>query len=168
VDSTVHKHRHCSTPAQGEAIYYSGRKSILYDLNWTPNIHAVHTLALQILFSSNKTATLVKVRSGQADYFLTARKEIISSAGAFQFPQLLIVSGIGPSQTLAQHNISLVADRPGVGQDMWDPIDIEVTWKVGVVGSNALANLTYATEQAQLFHDERSSTYGNYGADYIG
>jgi choline dehydrogenase len=126
-----------------------------------------HTLALQIMFA-NTTATGVKVRSGTDDYLLTARKEVISSAGAFQSPQLLMVSGIGPADMLAHHNISLIADRPGVGQDMWDHIDIEVTWKVGVDGFNTLANLTYAAEQAQLFHDDGSSMYGNYGADYIG
>lgn len=58
-----------------------------------------------------------------------------------------MVSGIGPAETLAKHNISLIADRPGVGQDMWDHIDIEVTWKVGVDGFNTLANLTYDAQQ---------------------
>ena len=117
---------------------------------------------------SNTIATLVKVRSGPTNYFLTIIKEVISSAGAFQSPQLLIVSGIRPAQTLSQHNISLMADRPGVGQDMWDHIDIEVTWKIDIVGFNTLANLTYAAQQTQLFHNERSSIYGNYRADYIG
>jgi choline dehydrogenase len=110
-----------------------------------------HTLALQVIFSENKTATSVMVRTGTADYFLTARKEIILSAGAFQSPQLLMGSGIGPAETLAKHNITLLADRPGVGQNMWDHIDIEVTWKVGVEGFNTLANFTFAEQQAQLF-----------------
>jgi choline dehydrogenase len=80
-----------------------------------------------------------------------------------------MVSGIGPAPTLMQHNISLVADRPGVGQNMWDHIDIEATWKVGVVSFNSPANLTYAAQQAQLFQNEpASSMYGNYGGDYIG
>jgi choline dehydrogenase len=109
------------------------------------------------------------VRTGTANYFLTARKEIILSAGAFQSPQLLMVSGIGPAETLAKHNITLLADRPGVGQNMWDHIDIEVTWKVGVDGFNTLANSTFADQQARLFHNEpASSMYGSYGANYIG
>lgn len=53
-----------------------------------------HSLAMQILFA-NKTAQGVKVRTGDAEYVLSARKEVISSAGAFQSPQLLMVSGIG-------------------------------------------------------------------------
>jgi len=128
-----------------------------------------HTLALQVLFSENKTATSVMVRTGTADYFLTARKEIILSGGAFQSPQLLMVSGIGPAETLAKHNTTLLADRHGVGQNMWDHIDIEVTWKVGLDGFNTLANSTFAAQQARLFQNEpASSMYGSYGADYIG
>lgn len=48
-------------------------------------------------------------------FVLNATKEVILSAGAFQSPQLLMVSGIGPRDQLQAHNISVVADRPGVG-----------------------------------------------------
>jgi choline dehydrogenase len=52
---------------------------------------------------------------------------------------------------------------------MWDNVDIEVTWKVGVVGFNTLANSTFTGQQTQLFQNEpASSIYGNYGAEYIG
>ncbi|CAG8952206.1 hypothetical protein HYFRA_00000946 [Hymenoscyphus fraxineus] len=136
--------------------------------NRTNLVVYTHTWGLQIMFSNNKTATSVKVKTGAKEYFLTARKEIVSSAGAFQSPQLLMVSGVGPAQTLAQQNITVIADRPGVGQNMWDHIDIEVTWKVGVDGFNTLANLTFAEQQKQLFRSNLSSMYGTYGADYIG
>ncbi|KUJ10443.1 alcohol oxidase [Mollisia scopiformis] len=152
--------RETSETSYLEAAFASGRSNLqVY----------THTLGLQILFSENKTAAGVKVRTGTTDYVLSARKEVISSAGAFQSPQLLMVSGIGPADILAQHNITVLADRPGVGQNMWDHIDIEVTYKVGVDGFNTLANLTYAAQQADLFHSEpASSIYGNYGADFIG
>ena len=52
-------------------------------------------------------------------YTLSARKEVVVSAGAFQSPQLLMVSGIGPLETLTKYGIPIVADRPGVGQNMW-------------------------------------------------
>ncbi|THW64709.1 alcohol oxidase [Aureobasidium pullulans] len=128
-----------------------------------------HSLALQVLFSENKTATGVLVRSGRLDYVLTARKEVVLSAGAFQSPQLLMVSGIGPAAQLQHHNISVVADRPGVGQNMWDHVDMEVTYKVDVVGFNTLKNETYNQEQLDGFHTVPAvSMYGSYGADYIG
>jgi choline dehydrogenase len=48
-------------------------------------------------------------------FVLNATKEVILSAGAFQSPQLLMVSGIGPRDQLEAHDISVLADRPGVG-----------------------------------------------------
>jgi choline dehydrogenase len=51
---------------------------------------------------------------------LTARKEVIVSAGAIGSPHLLMVSGIGPSAHLKSHGIDVVADSPGVGQNLQD------------------------------------------------
>jgi len=80
-----------------------------------------HTLAKRILFAPNSTnATGVEVVSGawgkSKKYTLSARREIILSAGAFHSPQLLMVSGVGPKETLDMFNISVIANRPGVGQ----------------------------------------------------
>ena len=77
------------------------------------------TLATQIIFDSNKVATGVQVNTAGKVYTLSAGKEVIVSAGTFQSPQLLMVSGVGPQSTLSQFNIPVVADRPGVGQNMW-------------------------------------------------
>ena len=77
------------------------------------------TLAKKIIFDSDKVATGVQVDTQGKVYNLSARKEVIVSAGAFQSPQLLMVSGVGPQATLSQYNIPVVADRPGVGQNMW-------------------------------------------------
>ena len=77
------------------------------------------TLATKIVFDSNKVATGVQVDTEGKEYTLSASKEVIVSAGTFQSPQLLMVSGVGPQSTLSQYNIPVVADRPGVGQNMW-------------------------------------------------
>ena len=77
------------------------------------------TMAKRILFNSKKKAEGVLVSSDGSEYTLSAKKEVIVSAGAFQSPQLLMVSGVGPKATLKKHNIPVVADRPGVGQNMW-------------------------------------------------
>lgn len=128
-----------------------------------------HSLATKILFDGNKTATNVTVKTGRLNYSLQARNEIILSAGAFQSPQMLMVSGIGPAAHLQQHNITVLADRPGVGQNMWDHVDIQVTYKVGVIGSNTLKNTTFEAEQTAAYNSTPAiSIYGNYGADYIG
>ncbi|KAI1284088.1 GMC oxidoreductase [Xylaria sp. FL0933] len=51
---------------------------------------------------------------------VTARREVIVSGGAFNSPQLLMLSGVGPAEHLRQFNISVVADLPGVGQNLMD------------------------------------------------
>ena len=79
----------------------------------------ISTLATKVLFDGNKTATGVKVDTQGLEYTLSARKEVILSAGAFQSPQLLLVSGIGDKETLERYDIPVVAHRPGVGQNMW-------------------------------------------------
>ena len=50
---------------------------------------------------------------------LTARREVIISAGAFQSPQLLMVSDMGPKTSLQQYDILVVSNLTGVGQNMW-------------------------------------------------
>ncbi|MGG6498183.1 UNVERIFIED_CONTAM: GMC family oxidoreductase N-terminal domain-containing protein, partial [Bacteroidetes bacterium 56_B9] len=68
------------------------------------------TKAKKILFE-NKRATGVRVTSGGfIPYTIRARKEVILSAGAFQSPQLLMVSGIGPASTLRRFNIPVIQD----------------------------------------------------------
>lgn len=89
-----------------------------------PNLYVFQsTLGKKIIFNANKRATGVQVDTEGKVYTLSATKEVILSAGAFQSPQLLMVSGVGPQQTLAKHNIPVVADLPGVGQNMWVSIE---------------------------------------------
>ena len=52
-----------------------------------------------------------------------ATREVLVCAGAFQSPQLLMCSGIGPRAQLAQHGITPLLDLPGVGQNLQDHID---------------------------------------------
>lgn len=77
------------------------------------------TQAMRILFNGT-CATGVRVHSSGMDWSVRARKEVILSAGVFHSPQLLMVSGVGPASTLRGHNISVVKDLPGVGQNMHD------------------------------------------------
>lgn len=91
-----------------------------------------NTMAQQILFDSKNTATGIKVQSAAITYTIHASKEVIVSAGSFQSPQLLMVSGIGPRETLEQHEIEVIANRPGVGQNMWDHIMFGPAYEVSL------------------------------------
>lgn len=56
--------------------------------------------------------------------------EVIVSAGVFKSPQLLMLSGIGPTAHLAEHGIETVVDIPEVGQNLHDHVSIYQFWKL--------------------------------------
>lgn len=98
------------------------------------------TMAKRILFDENKNAIGVEVNSFGISKTLTASREVIVSAGVFQSPQLLMVSGIGPREHLEQHNITVVSELPGVGQGMLDHPFFGPSYRVGVETLTRLAN----------------------------
>ena len=57
-----------------------------------------------------------------------ASEEVILSAGAINSPQLLMLSGIGPADHLTDHDISVVADLPGVGRNLQDHLQVKVNY----------------------------------------
>ena len=71
----------------------------------------------------------------------TASREVILSAGAIGSPHLLQLSGIGPADLLAEHGIPVVADLPGVGENLQDHLQIRSVYKVtGAKTLNTMAN----------------------------
>lgn len=88
--------------------------------------------AKKVVFNDDKKATGVVVASDDVpgQYVVRARKEVILSAGAFQSPQLLMVSGIGPKDELEKFGIPVIKNLPGVGQGMQDHVFFGPTWYV--------------------------------------
>jgi choline dehydrogenase len=60
---------------------------------------------------------------------VTANREVIVSGGAFNTPQLLKLSGIGPADELSQFGIDVVVDLPGVGTNMQDRYEVPIIGK---------------------------------------
>jgi choline dehydrogenase len=58
------------------------------------------------------------------------RGEVVLAAGAIGSPQLLLLSGIGPAQHLRGQGIDVVADRPGVGGNLQDHLQLRLIYKV--------------------------------------
>ena len=58
-----------------------------------------------------------------------ARREVILSAGAFNSPQLLKLSGIGPRKELNRHGIPVIQDLPGVGRNLQDRYEVGLSYK---------------------------------------
>ncbi|KAL6232367.1 hypothetical protein BDW75DRAFT_217952 [Aspergillus navahoensis] len=107
----------------------------------------LHTMALKIGFDDT-TASRVDVRSSVGRFTLSARREIIVSAGALQSPQLLMVSGIGPRETLERHGIPVVKELAGVGQNMWEHPFFGITHQVNLVTATELATNQQALLEA--------------------
>jgi choline dehydrogenase len=68
-------------------------------------------------------ATGVKLQLDGQSIELTANKEVLLSAGAINSPQVLMLSGVGPKEHLAEKGIDLKVDLPGVGQNLQDHLD---------------------------------------------
>lgn len=134
-----------------------------------------NALAQKVLFDANKVATAVKVSTAGTfgttaiNYTLSARKEVILSAGAFQSPQLLMVSGIGPCAHLDQFGIPCIKDLPGVGQNMQDHPVFGVSHRVNVPTSSASANnATLAAQFAQQYLRNATGPLSIFGPGYYG
>lgn len=80
------------------------------------------TRALRIVITEGR-ATGVVVHGPGGERRLEARREVILCGGAIASPQLLMLSGIGPAAHLNEMGIPVVADRPGVGQNLQDHLE---------------------------------------------
>ncbi|HAD49227.1 MAG TPA: choline dehydrogenase [Idiomarina sp.] len=82
-------------------------------------------LTERVLFSDH-TANGVCYRRAGHRYVASASKEVILASGAFNSPQLLLRSGIGPATELAPHNIEVMVDSPEVGKNLQEHVDISI------------------------------------------
>jgi choline dehydrogenase len=78
-------------------------------------------LASRVMFDGRR-ATGVEYLVGDETWSARANVEVIVASGAFNSPQLLQLSGLGPAELLKSHGIAVVADAPGVGNDLNDHI----------------------------------------------
>lgn len=131
------------------------------------------TLGKKIIFDENLVATGVQVEtsgvgSGSTTYVINATKEVIVSSGSFRSPQLLMVSGIGPAATLQANGIEVLADRPGVGQGMWDHVFFGPSRVVDTVTHNFLGDPGFSAAAAAEFTESRTGILTNVGGDLLG
>ena len=93
------------------------------------NLHVeTSALAERILFEGRR-AVAVAYRSAGIPRTARARREILISGGAFNSPQLLQLSGVGPADLLGRHGIEVVLDAPGVGHDLQDHMQVRIVMR---------------------------------------
>jgi choline dehydrogenase len=71
-------------------------------------------------------ATGVEVIRGSTRETIRARAEVVLAASSINTPKLLMLSGIGPGAHLAEHGIPVAADRPGVGANLQDHLELYI------------------------------------------
>ncbi|KAJ5274031.1 glucose-methanol-choline oxidoreductase [Penicillium angulare] len=122
------------------------------------------TMAKKVIFKEKK-AIGVMVESGGEKYHITAKKEVVVSAGVMRSPQLLMVSGIGPSATLRAYGVDVIADRPGVGQNLSDNVLVGPTYQVEVTTHNSLADPAFLADSINQYNINRTGMLTNVGGD---
>ncbi|SIO64840.1 GMC family oxidoreductase [Paraburkholderia phenazinium] len=107
-------------------------KAYIYGHN-RPNLHTLaDATVLRVTFDGKRASGVEIVRRGRTET-LEARAEVVLAAGAFNTPQLLMCSGIGPAAHLQSFGVPVIHDAPQVGQNLIDHIDFTINKRVASI-----------------------------------
>ncbi|MFN7222757.1 MAG: choline dehydrogenase [Paracoccaceae bacterium] len=111
-----------------EATIWKGRRWSAANAYLKPamaggNVHLLRGNARRVVIENGR-ATGVEVDQGGDPFVVRAGREVIIAASSLNSPKLLMLSGVGPAAELGRHGIPLVADRPGVGANLQDHLEI--------------------------------------------
>ncbi|MBX2825017.1 MAG: choline dehydrogenase [Gammaproteobacteria bacterium] len=88
-----------------------------------PNVSMLRCFARRVVIENGR-ATGVEIERGGKVSTIYARREVIVSASSINSPKLLMLSGIGAGEELQEHGIEVVANRPGVGKNLQDHLEL--------------------------------------------
>ena len=113
-----------------EATIHNGRRWSAANAYLRPalkreNVEMLRCFARKVIIKDGAATGVEIERNGQIET-VKARREVILAASSINSPQLLMLSGIGPAQHLKEHGISTIADRPGVGANLQDHLELYV------------------------------------------
>ncbi len=111
-----------------DGVRWSTANAYLRPAMKRPNLGVVtHALATRIAFDG-RLAVGVHYRRAGSEFMARARREVILCGGPINSPQLLKLSGVGPAAELRSFGIEVIAERPGVGENLQD--HLEFTFQV--------------------------------------
>ncbi|WP_072297132.1 choline dehydrogenase [Paracoccus sp. SM22M-07] len=116
-----------------EATIWKGRRwstanAYLRPAKKTGLLTVVRGLARRVLFEGKRAYGVELEQKGQITQ-VEAKREVIISASSINSPKLLMVSGIGPADHLREHGITPLVDRPGVGENLQDHLEVYMQYK---------------------------------------
>ena len=89
------------------------------------NVRLVNGFARKVVIE-NQRAVGVEIETRGKVEVVKARREVIVAASSINSPKILMLSGIGPAQHLMDNGIAVVADRPGVGANLQDHLELYI------------------------------------------
>lgn len=150
---------------QKNAERWSAARAFLDPAKNRPNLTIIKRAAANKLEFEGKRAVGVQVSHKGKTKTISARKEVILSAGAFGSPQLLLLSGIGAKAQLQAHGIAQVHELPGVGENLQDHPDYLLTYKtksLDTVGFSIMGGLKMMWEAVRYLTKRRGTLATNY------
>jgi choline dehydrogenase len=120
---------------------WSATNAFLRPVLHRPNLTVLtHASVLNLDFNGRDCVGLRFLQDGKT-FQVKAKRETILAAGAIGSPQILQLSGIGPRSLLEKHQINIVHDLPGVGENLHDHLQIRMQYKLKNARTlNGLAN----------------------------
>ena len=111
-----------------EATIWKGRRWSTANAYLRPalkggNLRIIKGFARKVQIEGGRAVGVEIARGGQISV-VRARAEVVLAASSINTPKLLMLSGIGPAAHLAEHGIAVLADRPGVGANLQDHLEI--------------------------------------------
>jgi len=110
------------TQKKGER--HSAYSAYLKDHVGRPNLKVITHAIVDRVMCEDQVAVGVQYETPGQVVQVRARREVLLSGGAYGSPQVLLRSGIGPAEALIDLDIPVVCDRPGVGENLQDHIDL--------------------------------------------
>lgn len=113
---------------QRRGLRVSTATAFLHPASARPNL-SIETgcLVQRVMLEAGRAVGVVASRNREQVEFRAAR-EVILSAGAYNSPQLLLLSGVGPAEELSARGIPVALDLPGVGRNLQDHVQVGAVW----------------------------------------
>jgi choline dehydrogenase-like flavoprotein len=111
---------------------WSAARAFLKPALQRPNRLETDCLVEAVVFEDRRAAG-VRWRRGREVRSARCSGEVILAAGSIGSTQLMLLSGIGPAEHLGEHGIPVIADRPGVGANLQDHLQLRLIYKVDVI-----------------------------------
>jgi choline dehydrogenase-like flavoprotein len=109
---------------------WSAARAFLKPALHRPNLRLETGCLVEAVVFDGRRAAGVRWRRGGELRTARCRGEVILAAGSIGSAQIMLLSGIGPAQHLREHGIPVIADRPGVGANLQDHLQLRLIYKV--------------------------------------